>query len=262
MTPEAAARAAEILARARAEKTAIRSLPPDVRPRNLMDAYQIQDKLVGLIDDFPIGWKVGATSETAQRHLRVPGPFCGRMFDKTRKRSEAKFQRAQFLSFCLIEPEFAFRLGSALMPRKAAYGRNEVGSAIASVHPAIEIVDSRYTDWLTVGTPSIIADNAAHGAFVYGRGITDWQALDLRSQQVQLYRNGQVVARGFGQAALGDPLNVVVWLANHLSQREERLPAGSFVSTGIVTDVTFAETGDEFMAEFGPLGRVSVAFGE
>jgi 2-keto-4-pentenoate hydratase len=262
MTPEAAARAAEILLRARTEHLAIQSLPPDVRPRNLLDAYQIQGRLVGMIEDYPIGWKVGATSETAQRHLRVPGPFCGRMFDKTRKRSEAKFPRAQFLSFCLIEPEFAFRLGSALMPRKAAYGRDEVSAAIASVHPAIEVVDSRYADWLTVGTPSIVADNAAHGAFVYGRGITDWQSLDLRSQQVQLYRNGQVVARGFGQAALGDPLNVVVWLANHLSQREERMPAGSFISTGIVTDISYAEAGDEFMAEFGPLGRASVSFTE
>jgi 2-keto-4-pentenoate hydratase len=53
-------------------------------------------------------------------------------------------------------------------PRDTPYERNEVLDAIADLHLAIEIPDSRYADFVTAGGTQIIADNACAHFFVLG----------------------------------------------------------------------------------------------
>ena len=43
-----------------------------------------------------------------------------------------------------------------------------VYESIEYVLPSIEIVDSRYIDWTSIGVNNIIADNAAHAHWIYG----------------------------------------------------------------------------------------------
>ena len=66
----------------------------------------------------------------------------------------------------VIGPEFAFEMGEDLPPRGAPYDADRVAKAVKAVLPAVEIVDSRYDDWTTIGDPSLIADNACTGAWV------------------------------------------------------------------------------------------------
>src|SRR6266446_101837 len=46
-----------------------------------------------------------------------------------------------------IEAEIAFRLARDLPKRDKPYTRDEIVAAIASMHPAIELVDTRFADF-------------------------------------------------------------------------------------------------------------------
>ncbi len=66
------------------------------------------------------------------------------------------------------------------------------------------------------------------------------------------------MAEGVGANALGDPLNVLEWTANHLSALGDGIKAGEVVSTGTCTGVTPIAAGETLIADFGTLGRVEV----
>ena len=70
-----------------------------------------------------------------------------------------------------LECEFAFTLGCSLPPDAAPFDRETILDAIESLHPAIEVSDSRYTDWTRVGGPALVADNCNDGAFVRGAAL-------------------------------------------------------------------------------------------
>lgn len=263
MTPSAskrAAKAADLLLTARRTRRPIAALPDDCAPRDLASAYAIQAAGVAAIGQPVVGYKIGATSKMAQDFLGVDQPFVGQIMADHLYDSPA-VARAQDLIFRLIEPEFAFRLGAALPARPAAYGPEDVAEAVASLHPAIELVTSGYgAAWTTVGGLALIADNGAHHGLVLGPGIAAWRDLDLPGHPVRLAVNGEVVGRGVGGNALGGPLTALTWLANELSREGRGLPAGAVVTTGAVTDVVLLEAGDEAIADFGALREVCVRF--
>ena len=127
---------------------------------------------------------------------------------------------------------------------------------------AIEVVDHRYEDWRLVGAPSLAADNAIHGAWVEGAPVRDWRGLDLSRHAVNVLVNGQPWRVGSGANVLGNPLNVVAWLANELPRHGRVLRRGEKVSTGTTAEVYFANPGDRVTADFGELGKAEVAFSE
>lgn len=233
-------------------------LPDECRPRNAREAYRIQDKLAAELD-FPVGgWKIGCTSTAARRVLKSRGPFAGRVF-ATRIFDSGVTLPATAYPMRGLEGEFAFRLKKDLPPRKRAYGVAEVTDAVGSLHPAIEIVDSRFADWLGAGVNSIIADQGANGALVLGAAVPRWRTRKLEALPVRMLVNGRSVGEGSGQDCLGHPLKSLTWLANLLRARGG-LKAGQVISTGTCTGFHRAEPGDRVAADFGRLGQVHLAF--
>ena len=57
-----------------------------------------------------------------------------------------------------------------------------------------------------------------------------------------------------GAAVLGNPLNVVAWLANELPKFGRKLQKGDKITTGLTTDVYLANPGDHLAADFGGAG--------
>jgi 2-keto-4-pentenoate hydratase len=105
---------------------------------------------------------------------------------------------------------------------------------------------------------SLVADNAIHGAWIRGERHKNWREFDLSVHDVQLFVNGKITEKGSGAAVLGHPLNAVAWLANELPKHDLSLKAGDLVTTGVATNVYFAETGDKIQADFGALGTVDL----
>ena len=253
----------ELLAQARIKHQRLPELPGSIRPTKAEQAYHVQD---GLIDQLlahyggtVIGYKVACTNVTAQRQLNVDAPFSGRLLSAFFFESPGRVDASKFF-MRVVEAEFAFEMARDLPPISEPRSRDEIAAAVKGVLPGIEIVDSRFDDWTTIGAPSLIADNACNAAWVRGRLITGWKDIDLAAQAVRVTVNGKVLREGAGSNVLGHPLNALEWLVNNLSARGLGLKAGQFVTTGVTTEVYMAERGDRITADFGSVGSVNLEF--
>lgn len=86
----------------------------------------------------------------------------------------------------VVEPEFAFRMDVALPPRSLPHTPEEVRATTASLHPAFELPDSRFSDFARAGKAQLIADNACCGRFAFGPAApTAWRMADLAAHKVQ-----------------------------------------------------------------------------
>lgn len=120
---------------------------------------------------------------------------------------------------------------------------------------AVELVDCRFTDWQA--TPEeIVADNALHAGIILGPVMTPISGFDLIHEGLIMHRNGELLAGACGVEALGDPLNVGVWLANKLGALGKTLDAGAVVSTGSLTRFFFVQPGDVMDVSFANLSRI------
>ena len=96
------------------------------------------------------GWKIAATSKAGQAHINVDGPLAGRLL------RERAFESGATVPFGanhmrVAEAEFAFRMGRDLTPQWGPFSVAEVRRRRRSLHPAIEIPDSRFDDFTIVG---------------------------------------------------------------------------------------------------------------
>ncbi len=252
--------AARLLHAAWRDQQPIPGLPDGCRPQNLDEGYRIQAALA-TVHDVPVaGYKIGATNEVAQRIFGVDAPFFGRVLAPFVLESPAAIA-AGTVRLHIIEAEFDFTMKKDLPARDGAYSRDEVMAAVDNLHPAIEIPDSRYNNWREAGMPQLVADNAVAALLVLGPPAADWREQDLSRHAVTVKVNGEAVDQGSGANVLGDPRNVLVWLANELSGRGLGLEAGQVVTTGSAADVIAVNPGDTVVADFGDLGVAQASFG-
>ena len=254
--------AEHLLSARRAPTPLTAGLPERLRPNGLTEGYAMQRAYVEAHGGRPIGYKVAATSDRAQAALGTETPFYGHLFDSTsRLDGAAASWPAEHFLVGLVEPEFAVRLAADLPEQASPYDRETVAAAVGSLHPAFEIIDSAYgrEDWMSAGAANLIADNAAHGAFLLGPGTRDFSAEELADHKVSLTVDDKLIGSGAGANALGHPFNVLAWLANELIAQGRFLRAGDLVTTGVVTPFVYLESGQAARADFGAFGQISVA---
>ena len=252
-------KAVELLVGARSNHHRLDALPVECRPATIEDSYQIQDSLIKRLGLQVGGWKVGATSAKAQQMLGTDEPFSGRMFKSGILGTKEGVSMATLFTPG-VEVEVAFCLGRDLPPGPT-YSRDQVADAVSTLHPAIEVVDTRYTGGLKAGIFQIVADNGAHAAFIVGEGIVDWHDIDRKAAAAKLVIGGDTISTGVGANALGDPLDSLVWLANDRSRQGDGLFSGDLVTTGsCCEELGWAKAGDHVVAEFDTLGSVEVDF--
>ncbi len=254
------AKAAAILWRHFQQRTRLDQLPAEVRPATRAEGYAIQAQWERQ-SAFPLfGWKIAATSEAGQRHINVDGPLAGRLLAERLLEDGATVPLADSL-MRVAEVELAFRLGADLPPRAQPYRVDDVITAVATLHPAIEIPDSRYHDFCAVGAPQLIADNACAHLFMLGPPANvPWRHLDLAAHEVSAVVTGKSQHVGKGSNVLGHPLIALTWIANELSGLGLGLATGQVVTTGTCVVPVNVVPGDRFVASYGAFGRLSVAF--
>jgi 2-keto-4-pentenoate hydratase len=258
MQNDSVSAAADLLWRHWSAATRLPSLPPPLQPSTRAEGYAIQHALAVRSGQPVVGWKIAATSVDGQRHIGVDGPLAGRLL---RDRLLANGARLSLdgNTMRVAEAEFAFRFARALPARQRPYAVDEVLDAVDSLQPAIEVPDSRYEDFLQVGTPQLIADDACAWWLVVGDAApVEWRALDLSAHRVEAFLDGAHAASGSGERVLGDPRVALAWVANELRTYADGVRAGDLITTGTcITPVPIAE-GVTFAADFGVLGKCSV----
>lgn len=239
--------------------TKLGNLPSAIRPHSRADGYDVQAELERHPGAALFGWKIAATSEAGQRHINVQGPMAGRILAET-VIPEGGTAPMAGNAMRVAEPEFAFRMWTDLPPRANPYGEAEVLAAVGTLHPAIEIPDSRFADFVSAGEAQLIADNACAHLFVLGPATAaDWRAIDLAEERPVITLSGRRYV-GHGRNVLGDPRTALAWLANELRVLGITLRAGHVVTTGTCHPPLPITPGDRMDVDFGSLGRVAVTF--
>jgi 2-keto-4-pentenoate hydratase len=259
MNQEQMQAASDLLYRNWVQGTRIDGLPPELRPGDRAEGYEVQALIEGYSDQPLFGWKIAATSAAGQTHIGVDGPLAGRLLAERVIEDGGECLLGDNL-MKVAELEFAFRMADDLVPRDAPYQPHEVLDRVATLHPAIEIPDSRYNQFERVGLAQLIADNACAHRFILGGPVgADWRALDLAAQQPRAFLGGVLAEEGLGARVLGGPVIALSWLVNELSRHGLTLRAGEVITTGTCIKPLAIARGNKIVGDFGLLGRVSVA---
>jgi 2-keto-4-pentenoate hydratase len=200
------------------------------------------------------GWKLGYTSEVMRRQMGVHEPNFGPLATSMLLSSGATVSEG--VTQPRAEAELAAVLG-ADVPPKADLAT--IGGSVREWRLALEIVDSVWRDYRFDWALNT-ADGSSAAFVVLGDPVRPTPGQSLADVEVTLSRNGVEVAVGRADAAMGDPLEALAWLARRLAERGEQLRAGDVVITGGLTPAVPLEVGDHIAASSGPaLVRVTRA---
>jgi 2-oxo-3-hexenedioate decarboxylase/2-keto-4-pentenoate hydratase len=263
MTDAAAAEAARLLVEARLSGRPIGPLPEACRPRDEDAAYRVQAAAHGLLTAAGkgalAGWKIGCTTPVMQRFLDIPSPCAGGMLAGTVFRGAAALSHASLIKPA-VECEIAVRLGADLPAGPEPWTRDSVAPSVAACMAAIELVDDRYADYRSLGTPTLIADDFFHVGCVLAPEVADWRRLDLPSLLGETRINGAGVGEGRGADVMGHPFAALAWLANRLAAQGRLLRAGQIVLTGSVVETRWVQPGDRVEIVIEGLGEARARF--
>lgn len=203
-----------------------------------------------------VGRKAGLTAKAVQTQLGVDQPDFGVLFDDMAVADGGTLDPARAMQ-PKAEAEIAFVLAKDLPDPDTT--PQMVADAVATVHAAIEIVDSRIADW-KITFADTVADNGSSAFFVLADAGLPLAGLDLEGAAMEMTVNGATASTGVGAAALGNPLNAAAWLARTLARRGEPLKAGDILLAGALGPMVALNPGDHVRAIVGGLGEASFTY--
>ena len=220
----------------------------------LEHAYAIQDRLRAKLNDGErgIGWKLAATSSTGQAIMGVEEPASGFLLP-VQYASGSEVSAREFTDL-RVEAEVAFRIGTQLVgPGVTA------ATALLAVEGAVAALE--LLDFIFSGTPraaDFVANSVHAQGIVLGSPFVPLQRLDLANEGVVYEHNNDIVGTYTAAEVMGNPLNALAWLANHLATRGLTLEPGDIVMTGGITKLLRLKPGDRVCARFARLGSVDI----
>jgi 2-keto-4-pentenoate hydratase len=249
--------AALALRKMRLERRLVLPLPEAIAPRSEADGALAQLALAQLAGaTAPAGFKIGATGKRMQEYLGLCGPAAGFMEAANVFRDDGTVRFAD----CIkpgVECEVAVRLARDLPP--GCYTRETVAAAVGEFVAGIEIVENRYDDLKTLGTPTLIADQVYHVAAVLGSaGSTDWRAMEIGALRGRILIDGVERDAGVTTDLMGHPFTCLAWLASSsVAAAFGGLRAGQCVMLGSVTPPVWLDAPARVTVEFAGLPAVA-----
>ena len=223
-------------------------LDPAFRPITVTEAFALQHRVAARLGTIG-GWKCSLPKED---RITVAPLFSGWIYRGAHATVHARGSQAQ------IEPEVAFVMARDLAPRTKAYDEAEVTAAIGEAHLVLELLGNRYDDPASVPWPEMLADCANNEGLVIGPVVERWRELPLEAFAISVTGVGGFGLQRAGRHPDGHPLRPLVWLANFLRERGERLRTGQIVTTGSYAGALDVPLATPLTVTFGDLGRMQV----
>jgi 2-keto-4-pentenoate hydratase len=235
---------------------------------NLDDAMCAQGLLVERLKPElgeTVGYKAGLTSKALQERFGVSEPVRGQLLAGMLLQDGATVP-ASFGARPLYEADLLLvvkdeGINSANTPEEAL-------RHISAVRPFIELPDLAVKEGEPMNGVVLAAANVAARYGMMGAEIpmnpTPEMAKALADMTVVVTDgSGAKLAEGKGNAVLGSPLNVAIWIARDLAASGTRLTAGDLISVGSFTPLTPPKPGQRVTARYEGLPgnpQVSVSF--
>lgn len=238
---------AKLLLEARKTKQLLASLPADALPCSEAQADLVQDKVARLMG--PVcAWKVGAATPTSM-------PSRAPIHADTLFVNPISIEASMF-SCVGVEAEIAYKFKKDLNKAAADLTLDDVLDAVESVHPAIEIVDTRFASWNSQPAFAHRADQGNHGALIIGEPIANWRSMRPQEQRVMLEIDGEVVGDKIDGNTGGNPERLLLWLANVGAQSLGGIKAGQYVTTGSCAGMVMVKAPVEVKASLFERGEL------
>ncbi len=222
---------ASVLVAARLRRAALDTLSDDLRPSSADEAYAVQHTTLDHLKASVGGWKVGAKSPT--------GPIQGSPLpgDCVHRRAVTLDRNAYGKPG--LELEIAFTLGRRFDAMSTPLSDQEVLDAVESMHAAIEVVASRFSNWPDVDKLWQLADLQNHGALVVGAPVRYDPRYPFVAPSLHFTFDGASTFEGLPSNPAGDPRRLLGWMVNHAVSRGVTLELGTVITTGSYTGIHF-----------------------
>ena len=186
----------------------------------------------------PVGWKIGFNTPAIREHFGLTDPVVGYLTDAGVSPDGGTVGLAGW-GAPAVEVEVAIRVGA--------------GGVVAGLAPALELVD---LDISFDDIEPVLAGNICHRGVIFGEevpGVDPWAFV------ASVTRAGAVVAEG---RLVEDPATTVTFVRSYLAAHGAALRPGERIIAGSVVAPIAVVPGDELSVSFGPLGHLSVGFGD
>jgi 2-keto-4-pentenoate hydratase len=191
-----------------------------------------------------------------QRLCGIDTPIGGKILDGNIFRDGASIRRIDYVHLGL-ESELAFRLARDIdTPFDGS--DNDLLGCLASAHAAFEVVDDRHADFSKLVAGELVAENVWNVGAVLGEGVAPSALGPIDQLGGRYFEDGELIAAGSSADVLGNPLNVVRWLAQFLIERGSKLRAGDVILTGSIGPLRFPAEGTACRFEIDGLAPVEV----
>jgi 2-keto-4-pentenoate hydratase len=201
----------------------------------------------------PAAWKVGAAGPDAaitSAPLPAVRPGGSTLSGPVFQRRGIELELALRLARDIDDPERLARAGSA-------------AACIASVHAALEVVESRIAGWPEVPALAKLADLQSHGTLVLGDAAA-WRPADglprLQQLAATLDVDGTRAADTVGGHPAPDLCRLLAALARQAADQGWPLRAGTVITTGSCTGMVFVGPQAQVSGRLSIAPAVSLSF--
>jgi 2-keto-4-pentenoate hydratase len=206
--------AAQQLVAARSSGAALACFAGGFEPVSPEESYAIQGAVAALAGAIG-GWKI-AVHAPGQPIRFAP------IFAATIAEHPATIG-AENLRMIGVEAEIVFPVAMDLPSGSVPRTRSAAMKSIASIHPAIEVVDSRFENFRAVSPLSVLADNQNSGALIVGSAMHDVR--DMQAPGFAMFCD-EVMVGAPEENPVGDPIELFMQVAEHCAGRGLMLKAG------------------------------------
>ena len=186
----------------------------------------------------PVGWKIGFNTPAIQAHFGLTDAVVGYLFDSGVRPDGARVSLAGW-GAPAVEVEVAVRVGA--------------DGEVAGLAPALELVD---LDISFDDIEPVLAGNICHRAVIFGDEVP---GVDPWAMVATVHKADDVVAEG---RLVEDPATTAAFVRSYLASHGAALHEGDRIIAGSVVAPVAVAPGHELRVSFGPLGRLSVRFGD
>ena len=199
----------------------------------------------------PLGWKLGMGVPAAMAKLGTDAPLVGYLLAPARV-DDGGTVSLDGWGTAKLEPEIAVHMGADLA---AGASRADAEAAIAGLGPAIELVDL---------DPSADDPEAILAADIFQRHVLlgpVTEGATAAGTSARALKNGEeAAATADATEATGDPVDLVLHVANVVGAAGEGLRAGEVVICGSVIPALDVAPGDTDDEQLDPPGSLTVSF--
>lgn len=221
-------------------------------PQDAAAGYCVQDGTIARLGQVPRAWKLGATMKAAQANFGLSEPFSGPVLEGRVLPSPTTVDVSGYACH-VFEPEIAITLGKDI---EGPIDPDAARVAIASYHPAIELINFRYRAGRSLNAIGMITDCGANGAMVLGPP-TPASEFDYWTATLDTRVNSKTIAGRMAVPPETEIGELLAWFSGHVTARGYALRKGDVITTGSQAGILEYAPGDLVEADFGDLGVAS-----